>query len=189
MEITSAKFIKGLVGPDELLEDDKPQIAFIGRSNVGKSSVINSLTKQKALAITSSYPGRTREINLFLLNGSTYLLDLPGYGYAKASWEIRQQLLNRINWYLFKSSYKQKYVCQIIDSKIGPTEGDLEMLEALREHKKKIIVVANKTDKIKKSEYEARFREIRKLVGRQLLIPYSSEDKTGVIELTEALLS
>jgi len=85
MRITSATFVKGIVGSDEILEGEFPQIAFIGRSNVGKSSVINSLTNQKGLAITSSFPGRTREINLFLINDAFYLLDLPGYGYAKAS--------------------------------------------------------------------------------------------------------
>jgi GTP-binding protein len=92
MKITSAEFIKGIVGPDESLEEDFPQVAFIGRSNVGKSSIIKSLVWQKNLARTSARPGRTQEINLFLINNSRYLLDLPGYGYAKTSKQTRLQL-------------------------------------------------------------------------------------------------
>ena len=91
MNITSARFIKGVVGPDENLEDGVPQIAFIGRSNVGKSSVINTLANQKGLAKTSSFPGRTQQINLFLINKSFYLVDLPGYGFAKASKDTRNK--------------------------------------------------------------------------------------------------
>ena len=83
MKINSAKFVKGIIGSDDILTDGLPQVAFVGRSNVGKSSVINSLTNHKDLAISSPYPGRTREINLFLINESFYLIDLPGYGYAK----------------------------------------------------------------------------------------------------------
>jgi len=189
MKITSAKFIKGLVGPDLLLEDGTPQIAFIGRSNVGKSSVINALANQKALARTNALPGRTKEINVFLLNRSVYLLDLPGYGFAKASWAVRQQLLNLIDWYLYKSPYKQKAVFLIIDAKVGPTESDRKMLQCLEEHKKKIMIVANKTDKIKKSEYEARLAEIQAMVGKHKLIPFSSENKTGLSNLAGAILN
>lgn len=189
MKVTSAKFIKGLLGPDILLEDGTPRIAFIGRSNVGKSSVINALANHKSLARTSAWPGRTKEINVFLINNSVYLLDLPGYGFAKASWAVRQQLLNLIDWYLYKSPYKQKAVFLIIDAKVGPTEDDREMLKCLEEHKKKIVIVANKTDKIKKSEYEARLAEIQAIIGKHKLIPFSSEDKTGLIDLTGAILN
>ncbi|MDD5594565.1 MAG: ribosome biogenesis GTP-binding protein YihA/YsxC, partial [Candidatus Margulisbacteria bacterium] len=183
MKITSADFIKGLVGPDALLEDGTPQIALIGRSNVGKSSVINTLANRKALARTSAYPGRTKEINVFFLNRSVYLLDLPGYGFAKASWAVRRQLLDLIDWYLYQSPYEQKAVFLIIDAKVGPTEGDRAMLQGLEEHKKKIVIVANKTDKIKRSEYGARLAEIRAMVGKHKLIPFSSEDKTGLSDL------
>jgi GTP-binding protein len=189
VKITSANFIKGLVGPDRLLEDGRPQIAFIGRSNVGKSSVINTLTNQKALARTSAVPGRTKEINVFLLNRSVYLLDLPGYGFAQASWAVRQQLLNLVDWYLYKSPYEQKAVFLIIDAKVGPTEGDREMLQCLEEHKKKIVIVANKTDRIKKSECGARLAQIQGMVGQHKLIPFSSEDKTGLSDLAGAILN
>lgn len=189
MKITSADFIKGLVGPDVLLEDGTPQIAFIGRSNVGKSSVINTLANRKALARTSAYPGRTKEINVFFLNRSVYLLDLPGYGFAKASWAVRQQLLNLIDWYLYRSPYEQKAVFLIIDAKVGPTEGDRAMLQGLEEHKKKIMIVANKTDKIKRSEYGSRLAEIQAMVGKHKLIPFSSKDKTGLSDLAGVILN
>lgn len=189
MNITSAQFVKGIVGPDEALEDGKPQVAFIGRSNVGKSSVINTLTKQKGLARASSFPGRTQEINLFLINETVYFVDLPGYGYAKASLAMRRRLQERINWYLFESPYLQKKVVLIIDANIGPRGADLEMLTALEEHKKEIVVVANKIDKIKKSHCQEQLQSIQKIIGAHTVIPYSAEKRIGVQELAAELLS
>jgi GTP-binding protein len=189
MEITSAKFVKGINGSDPILDGGFPQIAFIGRSNVGKSSVINSVTGQKDLAITSSFPGRTRQINLFLINNSVYLLDLPGYGFAQASHEVREHLFKLIDWYLFKSTYQQKRVVFIIDANVGPTDKDLEMLQALEEFNKNVVIVANKIDKIKKSKYSGRLQEIKDLVGEHAIIPYSSHDKIGIAALTHEILN
>ncbi len=187
-KITIANFVKGVVGPDAVLEDGVPQIAFIGRSNVGKSSVINSLTGEKGLARTSAFPGRTREINVFLINKSFYLIDLPGYGYAKASKEGRARLRELINWYFFDSPYEQKKVVLIIDAYVGPTENDIEMLEALEERNKNIVIVANKVDKIKKSKYESQFKKIKSAVGDHKIIPYSAEKEIGVRDLTDEIL-
>ena len=92
MKIESARFIKGVFGSDSIFENGIPQVAFIGRSNVGKSSVINSLVNQNNLARTSSSPGRTREIDLFLINNSLYFVDLPGYGYAKLPDKLKKSL-------------------------------------------------------------------------------------------------
>ncbi|MCX5751781.1 MAG: ribosome biogenesis GTP-binding protein YihA/YsxC [Candidatus Saganbacteria bacterium] len=189
MQITSAKFIKGINGTDEILENEFPQVAFIGRSNVGKSSVINSLTGQKALAISSPYPGRTREINLFLINESFYLIDLPGYGYAKASHETREHLFKLIDWYLFKSPYQQRKVVLIIDANIGPTEADLEILHTLEEFRKDIVVIANKVDKINKSKYNEQLKAIKDLVGDHKVIPYSSYDKIGISNLADEVFN
>jgi len=188
MQITSAEFVKGVIGPDEILESGFPQIAFIGRSNVGKSSVINSLTNQKGLARTSSSPGRTREINLFLINRSCYWLDLPGYGYAKVSHKIRGHLFKLIDWYLFKSPYRQKKVVLIIDANIGPTYKDLEMLQVLEEFKKNVVIVANKIDKIAGSKYAGLLQDITDLVGEHRVIPYSSHAKIGLEVLTREIL-
>jgi len=187
MQVNSAKFLRGINGSDEILEGGTPQIAFIGRSNVGKSSVINSLTNQKGLAVTSSSPGRTRQINLFLINNSHYLLDLPGYGYAKASYEIRDQLFKLIDWYLFKSPYQQKKVVLIIDANVGPTKDDLEMLQTLEEFNKDVVVVANKIDKIKKSKYEAQLQVVKDLIGGHIIIPYSSHEKVGIRALAHEI--
>lgn len=183
MHIKSAKFVKGIVKADDLLEDGKPQIAFIGRSNVGKSSVINTLTKQKDLARTSSFPGRTQEINLFLINNNFYLVDLPGYGYAKLSKERRHWIQALIHWYLLESRYSQKKVVLIIDANVGVTENDLEMLENLDEAQKDVIIVANKIDKIKQGDIKRQFQKIRALVGNHKIIPFSAEKRAGVQEL------
>ena len=189
MNITSAKFIKGIVDADSALEANFPQIAFIGRSNVGKSSIINSLTKQKDLAKTSSFPGRTQQINLFLINNNTYLVDLPGYGYAKLSKESREDLQDLISWYLFDSGYVQKKVVMIVDAFIGPTASDIEMFEALTEHEKDIVIIANKVDKIKKSEYTKQLQKIKDTFNEYKVIAYSSVKGIGARELTEAILS
>jgi len=187
MNIRSAKFIKGVVEDDEILEDGKPQIAFIGRSNVGKSSVINSFTRQKNLARTSSFPGRTREINVFLINNSFYLVDLPGYGFARGSERSTERLRELINWYLFDSQYKQKMVVFIIDAKIGPTDNDFEMLRSLEEHRKKIIIIANKIDKIKKNEYKKHIQKIQDMARGHKVIPYSSEKGIGFGDLNREI--
>jgi GTP-binding protein len=156
---------------------------------VGKSSVINSLTNQKGLAKTSSSPGRTREINLFLINKSLYLLDLPGYGFAKASRKASERLFKFIDWYLFRSPYQQKKVVLIIDANIGPTDNDLEMLHTLEDFQKDIVIVANKIDKIKKSKYTQQLQEIKYLVGEHKMIPYSSRDKIGIRALAHEIFN
>jgi GTP-binding protein len=184
----SARFLKGLVAHDPILEDGTPQIAFIGRSNVGKSSVINSLTGHKGLARTSSFPGRTQEINLFIIEERQYWLDLPGYGYSRHSLETKRQLHRLIDWYLFKSPYRQKRVVLIIDAEVGPTDNDIEMLRSLEATKKTVLVVANKVDKIRKTKTAARLRELQGLFGHHPVIPYSSEKEIGRRELAAEIL-
>jgi GTP-binding protein len=204
MKITSAKFMRGVVGPDELLEDGTPQVAFIGRSNVGKSSVINSLTGEKGLARTSAFPGRTREINIFWINKSLYLVDLPGYGYAKASFAGRERIQELIHWYLIGFQFPQKKVLLIIDANVGPMAKDLEMLRGLEGRDpsagsgqgpsvnsgrgKNIVIVANKIDKIKKSDYKKQLKDIQDIIGKYKVIPYSAQMKIGVKELTKEIL-
>ena len=186
--IKSAQFVKGIVGLDPILNDSKPQIALIGRSNVGKSSIINSLTNQKNLAKTSALPGRTREINLFLINNSFYLVDLPGYGYAKLPKEMRFKVENLINWYLFLTTYEQKKVFLIIDAKVGPTKDDLEIFQALKEHDKKLVVVVNKIDKLKSSEKMKQLNQINKIFSGYKILICSTKNRTGIRELIEEIL-
>jgi GTP-binding protein len=185
----SAEFIKGVVGEDVILDSNYPQIAFIGRSNVGKSSTINSLVKQKGLARTSALPGRTQQINIFLLNDSIYLADLPGYGFAKASKADQKWIFKLINWYLFNSGYEQKKVVMIIDAKIGPTRDDLDMLEALEAREKNIVIVANKVDKLKKADYKKQLAKIQEEIGLHIVIPYSAEKGIGVDSLIREILN
>ena len=188
MKITSAEFIKGVVGPDRALNDTRPQVAFIGRSNVGKSTVINALTGQKKLSKTSSSPGKTREINLFLINDNLLLIDLPGYGYAKLPKEKRAQIERLINWYLFLSEYKQKKVVLIIDAKVGPTKDDLEMLTALEDHQKEILILVNKIDKIKSSEKDKQVKKIKEIIGDHKIVLCSAKNNIGIDNLIEEIL-
>jgi len=187
VNITSAKFIKGIVDADEILDDGIPQVAFIGRSNVGKSSVINTLANKKDLAKTSSFPGRTREINIFLINNSFYLVDLPGYGFAKGSKQEQEKIQSLIYWYLLDSRYRQKKVVLIIDAELGATNNDLQMLYSLKERGKDVVVVANKVDKIKKSSYKKQLADIQSALGDYKIIPYSAKKKIGVNELANEI--
>lgn len=189
MQIRSASFVKGIVDIDPILTDSTPQIAFIGRSNVGKSSTINALTKQKNLARTSAFPGRTQEINIFLINKSFYLVDLPGYGFAKASKTTRKRLQALIDWYLFNPDYDQTKVVLIIDANIGFTADDVEILRALELYQKTIVIAANKTDKIKKTDYHTKLQTIEETAIGHIVIPYSTKKGFGVSTLAEAMLS
>lgn len=187
MKITSAKFMRGIVGDNDILEDGIPQIAFVGRSNAGKSSLLNSLTGSKKLAISSKTPGRTKEINVFLINNTHYFMDLPGYGYAKASGKTLDRLNKLISWYLFESDNDQKVVL-LVDSVVGPTVDDLGVLRDLEKTGKEIVIVLNKVDKIKKSQYRNRIEELGRQLPGHKLFPYSSKDSIGIKELSDELL-
>ena len=179
--------MRGVTGSNEILEDGTPQIAFIGRSNAGKSSLLNSLTRSSKLAITSDTPGRTREINVFLINESHYFIDLPGYGYAKAGASTLDKLGAMISWYLFNSDNNPTVVL-LIDSVVGPTIDDLEMLHELEQAGRDIVVVVNKVDKIKKSHFQNQMKKLSVQIPGHVLFPYSSKAKIGIAELTHKLL-
>lgn len=188
MKITSAKFITGLVGSNTLLEDGTPQVAFIGRSNAGKSSLLNSLTNSKKLAITSNTPGRTKEINVFLINKTHYFLDLPGYGYAKAGAKDLEKLRNLIFWYLLDCKYEQKIV-MLIDAVVGPTADDITVLRELEKAGRDLVIVINKIDKVRKTLQKKRVKELELELRGHKLFPYSSKTRVGIQELTQELLS
>lgn len=179
MEIKSAEFVKGIIGSNEILNDDKMQIAFIGRSNVGKSSVINSLLNRKNLVKSSSTPGKTKEINFFSVNDSVYFVDLPGYGYAKTSQKIREKLRKLILWYLTSGEVKNKKVILIIDGKVGLSDFDKQMLVLLTERDGDVILVANKMDKVKSSELIKRTKELQNEAGNNDILLYSAKTKLG----------
>ena len=188
MSIKTAKFIKGVViGNDRILEESKLQVAFIGRSNVGKSSVINSLVGRKNLVKSSGTPGKTREINFFLINEKIYFVDLPGYGFAKASFSQREKIRQLILWYLTSVKIKNRKLVLIIDAKVGPTKLDLEMVDILNKYDHKFIIVANKVDKLKKSERSKKIKDISTRIGNEEIIFYSAKNGEGKGELFNKL--
>lgn len=188
MEITSAKFIRGLKGTDKVLAGKMPQIAFIGRSNSGKSSLLNSLTGSRDLAITSKTPGRTKEINVFLINETHYFVDLPGYGFAKTDGKTLERLSKLIYWYLFDSGYNQKVIL-LIDAVVGPTKDDLAVLHELEKAGKNIVIVLNKVDKLKNYQAQNQIKKLgNQFVGHKIF-PYSSKTKSGIEELTNEVMT
>lgn len=188
MKITSAVFKRGIKGTSGFLMDGKPQVAFIGRSNAGKSSLINTLTGMKGLAISSKTPGRTQEINIFLINDTHYFLDLPGYGFTKTTLKIFEKLGKLIYWYLFDSTHAPKVVL-LFDAEIGPTDSDLEMLYTLEQTGKDIVLVANKFDKVPKSKQKSHLEKLSKKLSGHYIFPFSSKTKIGIEALTDELLS
>ena len=188
MQIKSTKFIKGIVGYDTILADGIPQIAFVGRSNVGKSSLLNTITKS-SISRTSSFPGRTQEINIFLINNSYYLVDLPGYGFARMGGIGREKIGELIDSYLFNSIYNQQKVVMIIDANVGMTEKDTLMLNELESHNKNFIIIANKVDKMTQSEYHNKIKEIKKNIGENTIIPFSTKNKKGLEALIDLIFN
>lgn len=179
-EIKSAVFVKGSPTIVGVFDDGLPHIAFIGRSNVGKSSTINALTKQKGLAKTSGAPGATKHINLFLVNNNLYIVDLPGYGFVKGSVGKRDVLHDVIESYLSYRYEGEQAIVLILDAKVGPTKDDLDILTMLEDHGKKIVVAVNKVDRLKNSELKSQLIKIQKAIGGHTLVPYSAEKKTGI---------
>lgn len=186
MRITSAQFLKELVGDDEVLHDALPKVAFIGRSNVGKSSLINALTRT-SISRTSPKPGSTKAINVFLINNTFYLIDLPGYGFAEGSIRGREKMGTLIASYLFDPKYTQDKVVLIIDANVGITDRDQGMFDELRSSAKNLIIAANKIDKLRPAEFQRKIHEIQKLVGEYPVFPISATEKKGVDELSDAL--
>lgn len=186
MKITSTKFIKGVVGEDEVLRDGIPQVAFIGRSNVGKSTLINTLTGS-SVSRTSSFPGRTQEINVFLVNDSFYLVDLPGYGFARMGGLGREKIGDLIDNYLFNNPFEQKLIVMIIDANVGMTDKDISMFEELKEYGKNFIVIANKIDKMNQSESHKQMLEIKAITKDHTVIPFSSKKRAGLEKLIDTI--
>ena len=156
MQIKTATFVSSAAQLSQCPPVNKPEFAFIGRSNVGKSSLINMLVGIKGLAKTSSTPGKTQLINHFIINQQWYLVDLPGYGFAKVSRTIREKWQKRLHEYLLKRE-NLHCVFVLVDSRIKPQASDLEMINWLGEHGVPLAVIYTKTDKMKPQELEANF--------------------------------
>ena len=177
--------------PKQFPGDRLPQVAFSGRSNVGKSSLINSLLNRKSLARVSGEPGKTITINFYDIDKKMYLVDLPGYGYAKRTKEDKAKWSSLTDGYFTtnKNIDSVKLVCQLIDSRTGPTNDDYDMLYYLRETGMPHIIVATKTDKLNATE-KAKFKEI--IEGDELtadlpVIMYSAKSNLGRDDLWRQL--
>jgi GTP-binding protein len=186
--IKSAVFIKGAVHDTGLPTEDFPEIAFIGRSNVGKSSVINTLVGRNKLARSSSTPGFTAEANFYLINEEFYLVDLPGYGFARGSHTQRDKIARIIEWYFVSEKTHPKKVVLIIDAKVGPTVDDINFYNFLIEHQKDIVIIANKFDKLKQDEVFKALKNIEKTFEGKKIIKYSAREKIGIEELFVSLI-
>lgn len=189
MEIKQSEFITSAVSRNQYPIDNMPEIAFAGRSNVGKSSIINTLTNRRKLAKTSSTPGKTRLINFFLINNSFYLVDLPGYGYAKVSKSEKEGWGKFIETYLLNRPQLKKVVL-LVDSRHKPTNDDLMMLNFIRHYGYKTLVIATKKDKLTKNEVIKNEKLIRETLGLPMdekIYFFSSLNKEGREELLEVL--
>ena len=189
VNFNQAEFVLSATTPGAFLRDGLPQLAFAGRSNVGKSSVINSITSRKNFARVGASPGKTTQINYFKIgNGVGYLVDLPGYGYAKVSKAERDRWGKLMEDY-FASGLITCGV-MIVDARHKPTADDMTMAQWFVNSGCPLIVVANKIDKLKKSEIEpnlTRIYETLELRDEDFLMPYSAEKHTGREELLELL--
>lgn len=186
------EFIASVYNLSDLPKSESPQIVLCGRSNVGKSSFINSLFSRKNLAKISSTPGKTRSINFYNINSKFFMVDLPGYGYAKVSQTERKKWGILINEF-FKVSKNISLVFHIIDCRHHPTELDIKLNQMLRDINLPYNVILNKIDKLKQSEISKSFKSIRQyfpeLILNENLFLYSSVKGTGKKEIKKLLTS
>ena len=172
-----------------LPKNDLPEIAFLGKSNVGKSSLINTLMQRKSLARTSQAPGKTQTINYYKVNDSLYFVDLPGYGYAKVSQELRQKWGKMIERYI-TTSPTLKLICLLVDIRHEPTENDRLMYDWIKYHGYKVLLILTKADKLKRSVLNKHIKMIEKalkVADEDMIVAFSSETKQGREEVYEII--
>lgn len=173
MRISSARFVKSAKQANDFPKDRKPEIAFCGRSNSGKSSLLNALTNSQGLARTSSSPGRTQLINFFLVDGQTYYVDLPGYGYAKVPKGIRDAFGEMVEGYL-RNREPLKLAIMLVDSRIPPTDSDRTMKEWLDHFGIPILIVLTKSDKISRNVLTKALRTCSETLQTKEIIAFSA---------------
>ena len=172
-----------------LPENERPEFAFAGKSNVGKSSLINALMNRKSLARTSAQPGKTQTINFYNINDELYFVDLPGYGYAKVSLEAKAKWGKMIENYLKKSQVLHA-VFLLVDIRHDPSENDKMMYDWVIHNGYRPVVIATKLDKLKRSQVAAHVKAVRQGLGMEkedILIPFSAETKQGRDEIWELI--
>ncbi|CAH0119156.1 MULTISPECIES: ribosome biogenesis GTP-binding protein YihA/YsxC [unclassified Paenibacillus] len=187
MKINQAEFVISAVGPDQYPEDALPEIALAGRSNVGKSSLINRMINRKNLARTSGQPGKTQHLNYYRINGELYFVDFPGYGFAKVSKSLRQEWGKMIERYLLERE-PLKLVLLIVDVRHAPSKDDVMMREWLAHYEVPTCVVATKADKISRNQWPKHTKVIKEAFGldpQEPFVLFSSELGIGRDELWE----
>jgi GTP-binding protein len=189
MKIVKSELEAVAVRKNQYPEDDLPEIAFAGRSNVGKSSLLNLLTNRKSLARVSGNPGKTRTINFYRINDRFRIVDLPGYGYAKVSKSVTEGWGDMMAQY-FESRQGLKRVVLLVDIRHAPTQQDIQMCEYIRHYGYNGIIVATKADKVSRNEMQKLLAGIRKDLGleeQEIIIPISSLKRTGTDRLLEEI--
>ena len=186
MKISSARFVKSAVRPDDFPRDQKPEIVFCGRSNIGKSSLLNALTNSRGLARTSSSPGRTQTINFFLIDERMYFVDLPGYGFAKAAKKVRESWGAMIEGYL-RNRPQLKMAVLLVDSRVEPLESDVMMKQWLDHHQIPNAVVLTKTDKVSRNQVNQALRRGVKILSTKEIVPFSAVTGSGRDEILKRI--
>jgi len=178
LKILSAELACSAAQPVQFPKETLPEIAFIGRSNVGKSSLINSLLKQRRLAFTSSTPGRTQQINFFRINQRFFFVDLPGYGYAKAPQALQQSWNKLVEVYL-KGRKQLAISILIVDSRIGPSELDLQKLKWLQQNSLPFFIVSTKADKLSRVELQKSIKHTGAFSKETPVVAFSAVQELG----------
>ncbi len=178
MRIRSAEWVCSAARPAQFPQEALPEVAFIGRSNVGKSSLINSLLMKKRLAFTSSTPGRTQQINFFKVNQGFFFVDLPGYGYAKVNQSLRQSWNEVVEVYL-KDRKQLAISVLIVDSRIGPSELDLQKIEWLQRNCLPFFIVSTKADKLSRVELQKSIKHTQSFSNQTPVVAFSAVQKQG----------
>lgn len=178
MKVTSAEFVRSAFDRSHWITDGRPEIAFLGRSNVGKSSLLNSLLGRKGLARTSNTPGRTQSINYFLVNDRFYFVDLPGYGYAKVSKSMRADWGEMARDYLTDRRELALFI-QLVDVRHDPTELDRQLNDWLVVNEKDHVVVATKSDKLSSNKLQKQLAAIKRELVDSKILAYSSSTGKG----------
>ncbi|MBI5417935.1 YihA family ribosome biogenesis GTP-binding protein [Candidatus Poribacteria bacterium] len=184
----NVEYITTAYNKSQFPKDNLPEIAFVGRSNVGKSSLINCLTNRKKLAYVSNTPGKTKVINYFVIDKKIYFVDLPGYGFAKVPFEVKKHWRDLIELYLSENK-NLKLVILIIDIRHKPSEDDLLMKQWLDEYNVSTIIVANKKDKLSNNEKAQSLAQIKKSFNDNdiEILPFSGKTGDGKSELWERI--
>jgi len=191
MIIKNAEHEITAVKPNQYPETGFPEVAFVGRSNVGKSSIINTLLNRKKLARVAGTPGKTRQINFYNVNGNFYLVDLPGYGFANVSKDMKASWENIIETYLY--SRKQNHlrlVVLLLDIRHSPNKDDIIMHQWIRGFGLQALIVATKADKITRSQINIRLNDIRKVLeldSQSKIIPFSSLSRVGKEDILDEI--